>query len=344
MGTPRRSRAGLHTSPSQFGDSGRLAYAAGGFDFQRAQWQQARVRALNSCGINVHFIDSPETCDFEKTARFRASTQSPWAASSLPRALLRRIEHSSTVAVETGDRCNPKRDKAREKIGDKMNHTKKNIKLATSLLSVMLAGWLLAGCSQTVAPSPNIFQRVQGETPAPPPTSDFFGNCHSLLTPPAKGSDQQEMLRYSNANINWSTYNAIIIAPVSFQAVDHSRVSAADQQALCNYFDKALIKDLGKNFTIVDQPGLGVAKLSAALTRCDIGCPGLAHDLSRFTAGSDIKSAKNGHNRQLPICRFGAGCSQADRFGLRRVARGLGGQANGRRIAKGCGRVQVGGC
>ena len=154
-----------------------------------------------------------------------------------------------------------------------MNHTKKNIKLATSLLSVMLAGWLLAGCSQTVAPSPNIFQRVQGETPAPPPTSDFFGNDHSLLTPPAKGSDQQEMLRYSNANINWSTYNAIIIAPVSFRAVDHSRVSAADQQALCNYFDKALIKDLGKNFTIVDQPGLGVAKLSTALTDATSAVP-----------------------------------------------------------------------
>jgi len=174
--------------------------------------------------------------------------------------------------VGTEDRCNPKRDKAKEKIGDKMNPAKKNIKLATSLLSVMLAGWLLAGCSQTVAPSPNIFQRVQGETPAPPPTSDFFGNGHSLLTPPAKGSDQQEMLRYSKANINWSTYNAIIIAPVSFRAVDHSRVSA-DQQALCNYFDKALIKDLGENFTIVDQPGLGVAKLSAALTDATSAVP-----------------------------------------------------------------------
>jgi hypothetical protein len=154
-----------------------------------------------------------------------------------------------------------------------MNHTKKNIKLATSLLSVMLAGWLLAGCSQTVAPWPNIFQRARGETPAPPPTIDFFGNDYSLLTPPAEGSDQQEMLRYSNANINWSTYNAIIIAPVSFQAVDHSRVSAAEQQALCNYFDKALIKDLGKSFTIVDQPGLGVAKLSAALTDATSAVP-----------------------------------------------------------------------
>jgi len=129
-----------------------------------------------------------------------------------------------------------------------------------------LAGWLLTSCSQTVAPSPNIFQRVHGETPAPPPPSGFLGKDYALLTPPIKGSDQQAMLRYSNANINWSSYNAIIIVPVTFWADDNAKVSAADQQTLCNYFDRILIKELGKNFSIVDQPGPGVAKLSAALT------------------------------------------------------------------------------
>jgi hypothetical protein len=153
-----------------------------------------------------------------------------------------------------------------------MNH-KRNMKLATGLLSVMLAGWLLAGCSQTVAPSPNIFQRAQGEKPAPPPTSRFLGNDYSLLTPPIKGSDQKAMLRYVNPSVNWSSYNAIIIAPVTFWAVDDSKVSAADQQALCNYFDKVLIKDIGKNFTIVDQPGPGVAKVSVALTDATSAVP-----------------------------------------------------------------------
>ncbi len=147
----------------------------------------------------------------------------------------------------------------------KMNHKKKNMKLPISLLLFMLAGWLLAGCAQTVTPSPNIFQRAQGKTPARPPPSGFLGNDYSLLTPPAKGSEQQAMLRYTNANINWSNYNAIIIVPVTFWAVDDSKVSAADQQTLCNYFDKVLAKELGKHFTIVDQPGPGVAKLSAAL-------------------------------------------------------------------------------
>jgi Protein of unknown function (DUF3313) len=154
-----------------------------------------------------------------------------------------------------------------------MNHKKKRTKVAIGLLSVMLAGWLVAGCSQTVAPSPNIFQRAHGETPARPPPTGFLGNDYSLLTPPTERSDQQEMLRYSNTNINWSNYNAIIIAPVSFWAVDDSKVSAADQQTLCNYFDKVLIKDLGKNFTIVDQPGPGVTKLSVALTDATSAIP-----------------------------------------------------------------------
>jgi hypothetical protein len=154
-----------------------------------------------------------------------------------------------------------------------MNHRKKNMKLPTSLLSFMLAGCLLAGCSQTVTPSPNIFQRAQGEKSARPPPSGFLGNDYSLLTPPAVGSDQQAMLRYTNANINWSNYNAIIIAPVTFWAADDSKVSAADQQTLCNYFDKVLVKDLGKNFTILDQPGPGVVKLSAALTDATSAVP-----------------------------------------------------------------------
>jgi Protein of unknown function (DUF3313) len=154
-----------------------------------------------------------------------------------------------------------------------MNRKKDNMKQPVSLLSVMLAGLLLAGCSQTVAPSPSIFQRAQGEMPARPPPNSFLGKDYSLLAPPALGSDQQAMLRYRNPNVNWSSYNAIIIAPVTFWAADDSKVSASDQQALCNYFDKVLIKDLGKNFAIADQPGPGVATLSVALTDATSAIP-----------------------------------------------------------------------
>ena len=73
------------------------------------------------------------------------------------------------------------------------------------------------------------------------------------------------MLRYVNPNANWSSYTKIMIAPVTYWAADDSKVSAADQHALCDYMYIVLGKDLGKNFVIVDQPGPGVIKVSAAL-------------------------------------------------------------------------------
>ena len=156
-----------------------------------------------------------------------------------------------------------------------MNRVRKTKKGATGLLAVLLAGLLLAGCSQTAAPEPNVIERAKGETPAPPPPSGFLGSDYSLLTPPAEGSDQKAMLRYVNPNANWGSYTKIVIAPVTFWAADDSKVSAADQQALCNYAYTVFVKDLGKNFVIVDQPGPGVIKLSAALTDATSAVPGL---------------------------------------------------------------------
>jgi hypothetical protein len=154
-----------------------------------------------------------------------------------------------------------------------MNHESRKMKLTTGLLSGILAGWLLAGCSETAAPEPNIIQRAQGETPAPPQPSGFLGNDYSLLTPPTEGSDQKAMLRYLNPSASWNSYNKIMIAPVTFWAADDSKVSAADQQTLCNYAYNTFVKDLGKNFVIVDQPGPGVLKLSVALTDATSAVP-----------------------------------------------------------------------
>jgi len=156
-----------------------------------------------------------------------------------------------------------------------MNQRNKHTKLAAGLTSVMLAGWLLAGCAQTVAPSPNIIQRVEGEKPAAPPPSGFLGNDYSLLQSGAPDSGQQAMLAYTNMNANFTQYSKIMIAPVTYWADSDSKVSAADQQALCNYFYSVLQKDFGKNFRLVNEPGPGVAKLSVALSDATSAVPGL---------------------------------------------------------------------
>ena len=102
-------------------------------------------------------------------------------------------------------------------------------------------------------------QHATGETPAPPPPSGFLGNDYSLLTPPAEGSDQKAMLRYVNPSANWGGYNKIMIAPVTFWAADDSKVSAADQQALCDYAYNIFVKWIWKEFCHRRiQPGPGV--------------------------------------------------------------------------------------
>jgi hypothetical protein len=135
-------------------------------------------------------------------------------------------------------------------------------RVATGLASAMLLGSLLTGCSQTAAPEPSIVERAKGETPAPPPPSGFLGSDYSLLA-----------LVYTNMNANFTSYNKIMVAPVTFWAADDSKVSAADQQSLCNYAYNTMVKELGKNFTLVDQPGPGVLKLSVALTDATSAVP-----------------------------------------------------------------------
>jgi hypothetical protein len=139
--------------------------------------------------------------------------------------------------------------------------------------SVAILAVVAAGCAQTTQESPNLIQRATGEAPAPPPSSGFLGSDYSLLQPAAEGSDQTAMLRYLNPNANWASYNKVMIAPVTFWAADDSKVSAADQQALCDYAYNVFKTDLSKNFIVVDEPGPGVLKFSAALTDATSAVP-----------------------------------------------------------------------
>ncbi len=52
---------------------------------------------------------------------------------------------------------------------DYTNHNSGTTKRAAVLLSVLIAGLLLAGCSQTAAPEPNQVAQAQSQQPAPPP-------------------------------------------------------------------------------------------------------------------------------------------------------------------------------
>jgi hypothetical protein len=153
---------------------------------------------------------------------------------------------------------------------------------------------LVAGCAQTAAPAPSIIQRVEREKPPPPPPTGFLGADYSLLKPAAEGSEQKAVLAYTNPNANFSSYNKILIAPVTYWANDDSKLPADQQQVLCNYFYAELKQEFSKNFKVVDEPGPGVAKLSVALSDATSAVPVLrtiavivpqAHTLSAIKQG-----------------------------------------------------------
>lgn len=164
---------------------------------------------------------------------------------------------------------------------------------AGSVLALAL-GALLGGCAQTAAPAPNIVERVKGETPEVPQASGFLGNDYSLLKPASANPGQKAMLAYTNTAVTFSSYDKIMITPVTFWADSDSKLSSEDQQKLCDYFYNLLQEDFSKNFTVVNQPGPGVAELSVALTDATSAVPVLrtisvvvpqAHALSLIKQG-----------------------------------------------------------
>jgi len=138
-----------------------------------------------------------------------------------------------------------------------------------------IAGLTIAACSQTTGSSPNIVQRAEGETPAPPPQSGFLGSDYSLLQPASSGSveGQKAMLAYISPNGNFSQYNKVMIAPVTYWADSNSQLSSAEQQLLCNYAYTVFQKTLSKNFALTNDPGPGVLKFSGALTDATSATP-----------------------------------------------------------------------
>ena len=103
----------------------------------------------------------------------------------------------------------------------------------------------------------------------------FLGSDCAKLTPMGKDDDKTAGMRYINPAAQWTQYNKIIIDPVTFWGGDTTKVSAADQQSLVNYFSQQLNVQLAKKFEVVTKPGPGVMKLSVALTDADAATPGL---------------------------------------------------------------------
>jgi hypothetical protein len=126
-----------------------------------------------------------------------------------------------------------------------------------TVAALVLIG-MIAGCATT--------QKASVERVGP---SAFLGDT-SLLKP---GDKEQTSLRYVNPNAPWTTYNKVLLEPVTFWGDDKTKISAKDQQMLCNFLQEQLYQQLGTKYQMVTEPGEGVMRLQVAIVDAESATP-----------------------------------------------------------------------
>lgn len=129
-------------------------------------------------------------------------------------------------------------------------------RLALPALSVLL----LAGCA-TVQKAP--IQQADINC-------GLLGKYCNQLKP---GTEEQMGMRYVNPAVNWSQYKKVLIAPVTLWGGEQVKLSATDQQALVDYFQKALKEQFAKQFQVVDVAEPNTMTVTAALTDPETATP-----------------------------------------------------------------------
>jgi Protein of unknown function (DUF3313) len=106
--------------------------------------------------------------------------------------------------------------------------------------------------------------------------SGFLGKDRALLTAGEKG--KEALLRYRNPKVNWSSYDKILLEPVTVWDDPAHRLSPEqreDLQRLVDSFYDALYLRLSKEYRIVDQPAHGTMRIQAAITHGEESQTGL---------------------------------------------------------------------
>ena len=136
----------------------------------------------------------------------------------------------------------------------------KAMKRIIVLLSTLTALMMLAGCAAT----------QKAEVKQTELNCGLLGADCAKLT--AGGKDEASW-RFINVSAPWSSYNKVMIAPVSIYGGDKIEVPAEDQKKLVDYFYQQLIAKMQQKFEIVGEPGPGVMKVQVAMTDASAATP-----------------------------------------------------------------------
>jgi len=109
------------------------------------------------------------------------------------------------------------------------------------------------------------------------PTNEVKVNCgllgRDVCRKLVRGTDKEANLRYINPAARWTSYNKVLIEPVTFWGDDATSVSVSDQHMLVDYFLQQLHAQFGKRMQIADKPGPGVMKVSVSMLDADSATP-----------------------------------------------------------------------
>lgn len=99
--------------------------------------------------------------------------------------------------------------------------------------------------------------------------SGFLGPDAALLR---KGSEDEAPLVYRKANVDWPSYNQILLDPVTFWSApgeNQAEVANANKQILVNYFHQLIYNSLAHEFTMVTVPAAHTLRIKVAITKAE---------------------------------------------------------------------------
>ena len=95
---------------------------------------------------------------------------------------------------------------------------------------------------------------------------------HSMLTE-GKG-DHEALLRYINPDVDWRSYNKVMIDSVAVWKNEETKdVAPEDLQKLTDFLYGQLHDALSRDYMIVTQPGPGVMRVAVAITEAEASSP-----------------------------------------------------------------------
>jgi len=100
--------------------------------------------------------------------------------------------------------------------------------------------------------------------------SGFLGDYSQF----EEGGGDKALLFNINPTADWASYSKVMLDPVTVWKDEQTKdVAPEDLQKLADFFYAKIYEELGKDYTMVQQPGPGVMRAAIAITEAEASAP-----------------------------------------------------------------------